>query len=77
MKYNLMYHLESISYGINASFIENYNNFTPNINTMLYDALIGTFYQVSIHNGPFWAIKWEVLGYIASLISVTLLKKSK
>ena len=77
MKYNLMFHLESMSYGINVSFIENYNNFTPNINTMLYDAFIGTYYKMSIYNGPFWTIKFEVLGYITSLISVALLKESK
>lgn len=74
MRINLMYHLRAMRYVENSKFIESFNNFTPSVSTALYSAFIDTFVNGSQYVSPFWTIKWEVMGYIISLICAALLR---
>lgn len=77
MKENLMYHLDIVGMLKNGSFYESYCNFKPTLIDCLYNGFIRTFIKSSNYVGPFWTIRYELLGYIVCIICCTLLKGNK
>ncbi len=72
MKLDLLYNMK-----IGREMAELYCNFEPSFVGMLKDAFIDTFINKSAYNGPFWTIKFDFFGYIATLVMVYIIKNIK
>lgn len=78
MHFNLLYHLEALKLDNTLLFVEEYNNFDVSLLDTIYDIFIRTFFFSSNYVGPFWTMKYELLGSsIISAISFFIFEKTK
>lgn len=77
MKAGLQYHLDILGKSNSLSFFKDYCNFDPSIKTVITTIFYWTFKEGNDFVGPFWTIKYELVGYVIILVMTVILRKSK
>lgn len=77
MYFGLMYNLKFADIVRNPKFLLEYCNFSPTLQSAIYNGLVKSFIVGNDYNGPFWTIKFEFLGFIFVSIITSICKGKK
>lgn len=59
-----LYHIKALALNEKLQFVEDYNVFSVTFRRVIYDIFVRTFKLKSIFVGPFWTIRYELLGSV-------------
>ncbi|MGN0443393.1 MAG: acyltransferase family protein [Acutalibacteraceae bacterium] len=77
MKCGLQYHLDILDKLPQSTIVDGYCNFVPSFKSMVTTCLYWTYKEGNDFVGPFWTIKYELIGYVIVLLLCFILKNSK